>query len=225
MITYRQARKRIRTAARAEAVRECVRAELAKLSEAERLMCRRQERVEYDDAEIDGVLYAQKRRPRGWRPDRMTPARRVSRACALRGPCPCADCRDRARDPMAEIQPRRPGRLSVAEAEQRRIHDAEINRELALWYRLLWAPEAAAEAASHRPDDRPLELGCWSRLRIALEAIGVVSRFAGAVPPCGSVAAWLEAACPSHGPPALAAARRSLPRIAAHCMGAPVIGP
>lgn len=227
MISFRRARTAIRRAARAAAVRASVRGELAgpgedrepdyPMTEAWRLMRRRQERVEYDTLEIDYVLYAQKRKPRGWRPGRMTPARRIARARDQHGPCPCGVC-ERREAIMASGRELVPGQVPHT-AESLAIHDAETNRELALWYRLLWAPEAAAEARAYRPDDRPASL--WAELREVLERLGVLRRLAprrrSAV-----LAFWLGV-CPSHGPPILAACyRRASLRVAGSYRGAPV---
>jgi hypothetical protein len=120
------------------------------------------------------------------------------------GPCPCADCReDRSRDPMEERRPRRLP-LSAAQAEQQRVHDAYLVRELALWNALVWGPEAAAEAARFRPDDRPAD-SAWALLRAVLEALGILSPLSPEHDPLRLADRWLEV-CPSHGPPAEAEA-------------------
>jgi hypothetical protein len=143
------------------------------------------------------------RRSRRWRAGpSLRPSERIWRLCE-RSPCPCADCRQaRARDPMEERRPRRLP-LSPAEAEQLRIHEAETARELALWQALVWGPEAAAELAQLRPDDRPAD-SVWARLRLVLDALGLLrSQHDHGPPGIGGVVVLCH---PRTGPPALAGA-------------------
>jgi hypothetical protein len=98
---------------------------------------------------------------------------------------------------MAEVRPRRPDRLSAAEVGQLRIHEAEMARELALWRVLVWGPEAAAVLARLRPDDRPAG-SAWTRLRLALEALGVLRARDHGPPGIGGVVVLCH---PRTGPP------------------------
>jgi hypothetical protein len=95
-------------------------------------------------------------------------------------------------------------------------------RELALWHALVWAPEAAAEAAQFRPDDR-LQDSVWARLRPVLEARGLLrSEQAHGPPALGDVVLCHSA---DRAPPAAVAAR--WPEVPASVIAseAPVICP
>jgi hypothetical protein len=116
-----------------------------------------------------------------------------------RRPCSCGVCGAREAY-RAEVGELRPGAVPHT-PESLAVHDAETARELALWEALVWRPEAAAVAARFRPDDRPGD-SAWARLRLVLEALGVLSPLAPGPLPLAD--RWLEV-CPSHGPPALAA--------------------
>ena len=138
------------------------------------------------------------RRARRWRTGpSLRPSERIWRLCE-RSQCPCGlDCCDPARDPMAKIRPRRVP-LSAAEAEQLRIHEAETARELALWQAVVWGPEAAAELAQLRPDDRPA-VAVWARLRLVLDALGLLrSQHDHGPPGIGGVVVFCH---PRTGPP------------------------
>lgn len=131
------------------------------------------------------------------------PGERIGRLAHAHG-CPCLACvEDRQRDPMEERVPRRVP-LTGEQLEQLAIHEAHTSRELALWHVLVWGPEAAAEAARFRPDERAAD-SAWARLRLALDAAGVLSPLRSANAPLCLADGWLEV-CPSHGPPAGVAA-------------------
>jgi hypothetical protein len=122
---------------------------------------------------------------------------------------------------MEECRPRNVfGELSAAEAEQRRIHDAETAREVVLWHALVWGPEAAAEAAQFRPDDRPTD-SAWARLRLVLEALGFLrSPCAHGPPGVGGVVLCHSA---DRAPPAAVVVCRSEPRTGIAASGAPLV--
>jgi len=127
-------------------------------------------------------------------------------------PCPCDVCA--AREEVMAVRDLVPGELPMT-PESQVLHEAETARELALWHALVWAPEAAAEAAQFRPDDRAAG-SAWSRLRAVLDALGLVEaerRARRTQRKRSPVARWLEV-CLHTGPPAVAAA-----------LGAPVISP
>lgn len=127
-----------------------------------------------------------------------------------------------ARHEIMAVRDLVPGELPFT-PESWALHEADNALSLMLWRALVSAPEAAAEAAKHRPDDRETS-SAWSSLRPVLDALGVLRPDREHGPPV--VGELLTECCVgSPGPPAGAAPRRSIPRIAANCMGAPVIGP
>lgn len=209
MMTYSAALGALRRKVRADAVRRQVRAALVAADARERAEADADaaERAEIarlgDEAQARAGGFGT-RWPRHL--DRaMSRERRVRRLCE-RSLCPCEDCEERrACDPMQERRPRPRRPLSAHEAVQHRLHEAETARVCALWRVLVWAPEAAAEAAAHRPDVRLAASGsAWSRLRDVLEGLGIVRRevASAVVERHRKLAGWLEV-CPRTGPPAV----------------------
>lgn len=135
--------------------------------------------------------------------------------------CRCQVCA--ARRGIMAVRDLVPGELPFS-PEAWALHKAENALSLVLWHALVSRPEAAAEAAKHRPDDRATG-SAWSILLAELAALGVLRDASVDPDPHRNLAHWLEV-CPHTGPPAFAtAARWSTLRTAAHGMGAPVIGP
>lgn len=109
------------------------------------------------------------RRSRRWRDG---PSLRLSQRIwrLTEDQCRCLTCVARAE--IAAVRDLRPGEVPET-PETRALHESDARRELALWQAVVWGPEAAAELARFRPDDRPAD-SVWARLRLALEALGLL---------------------------------------------------
>jgi hypothetical protein len=77
-------------------------------------------------------------------PPRTMPGRRWRPALDYDNGCPCANCAWARAHPMEERAPRRLP-LTPAQLEQRRIHEAYLAADLAVWHSLVWMPEIRAE--------------------------------------------------------------------------------
>jgi hypothetical protein len=191
VITASAARRALRRKARRAELRRQIRAAVAVVA-----------REESAEAELVGeaveVRYMPRSLMRALRTQPDTPETRIERLCSGRE-CPCGVCEAREAI-LAAGRELRPGEVSHT-PESIAVHDAETTRELALWDVLVWRPEAAAVAARFRADDRPGD-SAWARLRLVLEALGVLSPLPPGPLPVAD--RWLEV-CPSHGPPALTA--------------------
>jgi hypothetical protein len=200
------------SAARRALTRKARRARLRRLFRAALAAVAREERAAAEPGEEVEVRYVSRSLARSsFATRRPGVGQRIGQLCDDHG-CPCSDCEEaRQRDPMEERTPRHVP-LTGEQLEQLAIHEAHTARELALWHALVWGPEAAAEAARFRSDDRAAD-SAWARLRLVLEALGVVSPLWSGHDPLRLADRWLEA-CPSHGPPVAVAA-----------LEAPVISP
>jgi hypothetical protein len=185
----REIREQIALVARAddddpEAIRQCE-ADLAFADVDGRI-------YDYSGVEVEPTLNL-------WRVAQPRPRARWLLSADPTNGCPCLSCVEVRANPMEERTPRRVP-LSDADREQLGIHEAHLARDMALWYALDWKPRAEAEAARRRPDDRPAD-SAWARLRLVLEALGVLSPLSPEHDPLCLADRWLEV-CPSHGPPA-----------------------
>jgi hypothetical protein len=108
--------------------------------------------------------------------------------------CNCATCVARAE--IEAVRELRPGEVPHT-PETWALHEAETARVLALWHVAVYGPEAAAELARLRPDDRPAD-SAWARLRLVLEALGVLLSRDHGPPGVGGVVVLCH---PRTGPP------------------------
>jgi hypothetical protein len=127
-------------------------------------------------------------------------------AALHRPKCLAAPASDELCDCGAHYTTDRPSRIGL-EAQlteaQRRAHEHHFGWVLAMWQATVWKPEAAAELARLRPDDRPTD-SAWARLRPVLEGLGLLRSQRDHGPPgAGGVAVLCH---PRTGPPVLAGA-------------------
>jgi hypothetical protein len=134
------------------------------------------------------------RRSRRWRDGpSLRLSQRIWRLTEARQ-CRCATCVARAEiEAMRELVP---GEVPHT-PETWALHQADTRRLLALWHVVVYGPEAAAELARLRPDDRPAD-SAWARLRLALEALGVLRSRDHGPPGVGGVVVLCH---PRTGPP------------------------
>jgi hypothetical protein len=163
------------SAARGALTRKSRRAEFRRQVRAAVAAVTREERASAEPGELVEVRYLPRSLARTL-PDARTlplpdtPERRIERLCDRPCPCgTCAACRRIRAEQKCAIAPRQVRHTRESWA----IHESETARELALWSALVWRPEAAAEAAQCRPDDRP-DGSAWAQLRPVLEAAGVL---------------------------------------------------
>jgi hypothetical protein len=126
----------------------------------------------------------------------------LSGSLGRRPKCPAAPASDELCECGAHYMTDRPSRMpggweaQLTEA-QRRTHEHHFGWVLAVWQATVWRPEAAAELARLRPDDRPAD-SAWARLRLVLEAFGVLLSRNHGPPGVGGVVVLCH---PRIGPP------------------------